>query len=407
MTVRADAGVLPREVPPPWTFEGHAQPHRWFQRMLREQPVFFDSAAGVWHVLGFEDVHRFLKRPQDWSTAKRLEHVPAEQRVVRLLTSDPPQHVQLRGHFSHAYRPRRVASMEERTREVCRALLEEGVARGRLDAVTEFAHPLTLSLICQIIGAPDEDQRELAGVGTKRLGCLKRADDPDGRLQFYMGEEDPDEQRRIDRYFGQLVERGRREPRDDLVSDLARMDPAEMENRLDLSALLVEQLAAGQNTTVHLIGSMLALLLEHPDQLAKLRARPELVPSAVEETLRFASPLQARPRVSAQPLEMRGQSIPEGAPGLAWLQAANLDPEFFEKPERFDIERSPNHHVAFGHGEHFCLGAALARMEARVALEEWLRLTRDYGRAGDAPLEWTPDFVLRGLEHLELDVVPA
>ena len=221
---------------------------------------------------------------------------------------------------------------------------------------------------------------------------------------LYMGAVDEDEQRAVREYFERLVARRRARPRDDLVSDLAQIPGIEGDGKLDIGALLNEQLGAGQNTSVHLIGNMISLLLEHPNQLARVRAHPELIPSAVDESLRYASPLQARPRVSARPLELHGAQIPEGARGLGWIQAANLDPDAFPHPERFDVARSPNHHISFGFGEHFCLGAWLARMTARVVLEEWIASIEDCALAEDGPLELVPDFILRGPARLLVDV---
>ena len=222
-----------------------------------------------------------------------------------------------------------------------------------------------------------------------------------------MGAADEEDQRAVDEYFEELVARRRAKPCDDLVSNLAQIPETQGGDKLDIGALLNEQLGAGQNTSVHLIGNMISLLLSYPDQLARVREHPELIPSTVEESLRYVSPLQARPRVSTRPLELHGVQIPEGARGLGWIQAANLDPEVFPDPERFDIGRSPNRHIAFGHGEHFCLGAWLARMAARVVLEEWLASIQDCGHAGDGCLEIVPDFILRGPARLLVDVTPT
>ncbi len=261
-------------------------------------------------------------------------------------------------------------------------------------------------MISELIGVP-EDEQDRFKVSFAILGHLKHADDPESRPALYMGAVDEDDQRVVDEYFEELIARRRAQPCDDLVSDLAQIPETQGGGKLDVGALLNEQLGAGQNTSVHLIGNMISLLLSHPDQLERVREHPELIRSTVEESLRYVSPLQARPRVSTRALELHGVRIPEGARGLGWIQAANLDPDVFPDPERFDIGRSPNHHIAFGYGEHFCLGAWLARMAARVVLEEWLASIQDCGHAGDGSLELVPDFILRGPARLLVDVTPA
>jgi len=397
------ATALPGDLPPPWTIEGHRDPHPWFARMLESHPVAYDAESEVWHVFRYADVQAFYRETDDWSTARRLERVPVDQRVVRLMTTDPPVHQLLRNFFSHSYRPRRIEAMVPRMQVVAGRLVDEALERGQLDAVADLAKPLAATMIRDLIGVPEQDENRFTVLyGT--LGKLKSAEDPDSRMELYMGGSPSEDQSAASEYFADLVARRRESPRDDMVSDLARIPADEFEERVDVGALLNEQLGAGQNTTVHLISNLMTLLVEHPDQLSKLRQRPELVESAVEETLRFSSPLQARPRVSARALRVHGVEIPDGATGLGWLQAANLDPAVFPEPHRFDVERTPNHHLAFGYGEHFCLGAWLARRAARVALDEWL------ARVGDA--EWleagpggpVADFVVRGVSRVALAV---
>jgi cytochrome P450 len=396
---------LPADIAPPWTVEGHRDPRPFFARMLAERPVAYDPKAGVWHLFRLTDVQAFYREPDDWSTARRLERLPPEQRFVRLLTSDPPLHQSLRQFFSHAYRPRRIESMVPRMRRVCAKLIDEALERGRLDISTDLASPLAATMIRDLIGVPEEDESRFPVLhGT--LGHLESADDPDACMSLYMGGTEAEDQRAVSAYFEELVARRRAEPQDDMVSDLARIPADRFEERLDVGALLNEQLGAGQNTTMHLIGNMIWRLLDHPEELAKLRTRPELAESAVEETLRHASPLQARPRVSARPLRVHGVDIPDGATGLGWIQAANLDPEAFSEPHRFQIDRSPNHHIAFGYGEHFCLGAWLARRAARVTLEEWLARVGSFEALDPEGIEPIPDFLVRGPSALHVAVQP-
>lgn len=394
---------LPADLPPPWTLEGHRDPHPWMVRMLEERPVAFDAESGVWHVFRYEDVRAFYRETGDWSTARRMELLPPEERGVRLLTTDPPDHQPLRDFFSRAYRPRRMERMEPRMRDLCVRLLDAALERGQVDVVAELAAPLATAMIRDLIGVPEEDEHRFR-VHFETLGELKSEKDPESRMQLYMGGATADDHRAANDYFRELVARRREEPRDDMVSDLARIPAADFEGRLDVGALLNEQLGAGQNTTVHLIGNMMSLLLQHPEEFRKVVARPELVEAAVEETLRYASPLQARPRLSARALSLHGAAIPDGVPGLGWLQAANLDPRIFPEPLSFDVARSPNHHLAFGYGEHFCLGAWLARRAARVVLEEWIARVGDCEALGDGIADYVPDFIVRGRARLPVAV---
>jgi cytochrome P450 len=372
--------------------------------MVVERPVAFDPEGGLWHFCGYAEVHAFLKDWEHWSTAKRMELIPVEERVIRLLTSEPPLHVALRKHFSHAYRPRRVASMEQHIRSVCRSLIAECVARRRFNFTSDLAAPLTIQLIAELIGIDPRDLASPGAAGTARLGPLVE----DGQCPVLsMGGSDPYAHQQAGEFFAQLIAARRQDPRDDLVSDLARIPRGDMEGRLDVGALLVEQFGAGHSTTTHLLGSLLYLLSKNPDQLSLVREHRDLLPMAVEETVRLCGPLQARPRVAARPVEVAGGVIPEGSLGLCWMQSANLDPVRFRQPLQFDVTRQESHHVAFGFGEHHCLGANLARMEGRVFLEEFLVAVRDYRIVSPEPVALVDDFILRGPAGLEIEVTPA
>jgi cytochrome P450 len=401
--------TAPDPTPPgfaaPWTAAGNADPYPWFEYMLRERPVAYDAERDIWHIFRYGDVQEFLGGWDDWSTAKRLEQVPPDQRVVRLLTSDPPEHSRLRGLCRHAYRPRRVAALEPVIRQSCRDLLMANLERGRFDVVADFAAPLTAIVICQILGVPLADNEELQRKFRVVLSQVARGEG--GGSALYLGGTPAAETEVLRAHFDRLIRDRREDPQDDLLSDLATKTAVGLpDDDVDVATLLNEQRNAGQNTTVHLIASMIAFLAQQPDQLELLRDRPELAELAVEETARYSCPLQARPRISTREMTIDGITIPAGSTGLAWLQSANLDPTVFADPLRYDVTRAPNHHIAFGWGEHFCIGAKLGRLECVIAIEEWLRLVGDYRLLDQGPLHWSPDFVLRGLEDLTVDVVP-
>lgn len=396
---------------PPWTPEGQQDPYPWFAEALAGPSVVYDDRADVWHIFHHEDVRSFLRDADVWSVAKRMERVPPEQRIIRLLMSDPPGHSRLRQHFSHAYRPRRIAVMEARVREVAIELIEHALDAGTCDIVGDIAVPLTRTIIGELIGVPGEDLEDCARHAIKNpLGTVARDDDGEDHVVIWMGAGEPENNRHFNAYFRDLIEERRRAPRDDLISALAQMrldDTGDLSGQLNIGALLDEQFGAGQNTTVHLLGTMLATFAEQPDQLRKVRHDRALVPLAVEEALRYCAPLQARPRISTTATVLAGNAIPEGAVALAWLQAANVDPREFDRPLTFDCTRTHNSHVSFGFGEHYCLGAALARIEIRVMLEEWLDRVREFHRVDEGtPLSWMPTYMLRGLNRLDLEVTP-
>ncbi len=398
---------LPPGLPPPWTRSGHQDPYPWLQHMVVHRPLAYDPTGDLWHFCGYSAVHAFLKDWEHWSTAKRMERIPVEERVIRLLTSEPPLHVALRKHFSHAYRPRRVAAMEERIRSACRSLIAECLEWKTFNFTRDLANRLTVTLIADLIGIDSERLESLSsmtGSSGSQLGEV--VEDSQGPV-LSMGGSDPYAHQRATELFAGLISDRRRDPRDDLVSDLAQIPSDEMEGRLDVGALLVEQFGAGHNTTTHLLGSMLYLLSKNRDQEQLVRERRQLIPMAVEETVRLCGPLQARPRIAAKPVEVAGGVIPQGSVGLCWMQAANLDPDRFENPSRFDVTRTESHHVAFGFGEHHCLGANLARMEGKVFLEEFFDAVREYRVVSPEPLQLADDFVLRGPAALEIEVIPA
>lgn len=394
---------------PPWTPAGHANPLPWFVTMAGERPVSYDEQTDIWHFTGHAEVAHFLKSCDDWSVAKRLERVPPEQRVARLLTTDPPVHAELRGRFRHAYRPGRVRELENQIRTVCRELLDECMQKRTFDLTADFAAPLTARMMSYLLGVPQENDQiysQLMAGGQLSLGKLVEPAEGDDRPVLYMGASSPQGNATQHEFFSDLIAERRKNPADDLISDLSRIPAEEFEQRLDVGALLSEQLGAGQHTTINLLGSMIYLLDHFADQQRLLREQPELIPSAIEESLRFSAPLQARPRLSTRPLQVGEFRIPEAATGLAWLAAANFDPRQFEDPTRFDITRSPNHHIAFGLGEHFCLGAPLARAEARVAMEELLARTKWIMRIDTDEPVWLDDFILRGPTSLAVEVSP-
>ncbi|TMA51150.1 MAG: cytochrome P450, partial [Deltaproteobacteria bacterium] len=312
----------------------------------------------------------------------------------------------LRGLVSQAFTPRMIRRLGPRMNEIAEELVQAALARGRVDLVEALSYPLPVIVIAEIIGIPAEDRaqfKEWSDAAVENLGAV------------FMGPLPPEQiarQRRVrvemQDYFRRLVEERRRRPREDLLSGLVA---AEVEgSRLsfdELIAMLLLILVAGNETTTTLIGNAVVELLARPAALAALRARPELLADAVEEVLRFSSPIQMDPRRAARAADVRGHRIEAGQIVLSWLGSANRDETVFERPDDFDITRRDNRHLAFGFGPHYCLGASLASIEAQAALRVLLARTRSIRRVDDAPLPLHPSFVFRAVTSLPLELEPA
>jgi cytochrome P450 len=388
---------------PPILPQGRENPFPWYRQMLDTQSVLYFEPMRIWNVFGYEECVTVLKDAATWSSAGRLEQLPPEQRPApSMLNSDPPDHSRLRGLVNTAFTPRRVTELRPRIEQIARDLLEPKVPAGKVDLVLDLAYPLPVIVIAEMLGVPPEDRDRFKHWSDEIIATLG----------FNLTEtEPPNVQPVIDEmfeYFRGVAEQRRKQPKDDLMSALVAAEVAgdrlTTEELLQMCLLL---LVAGNETTTNLIGNAVQEFMAHPEELAKLRARPELLPSAIEEVLRFSSPVQATGRVSMKATTVGGHEIEEGKFAVVWLQAANRDGTVFPDPDRFDIERTPNRHLAFGLGIHFCLGAPLARLEAEVALARWLAMTKDFARADDAVLERVPTFIMRGVRSLPLDVVPA
>jgi cytochrome P450 len=307
---------------------------------------------------------------------------------------------------NQAFTPRMIRRLVPRMEEIAEDLVGRALAEGRVDLVQALTYPLPVVVIAEIIGVPPEDRARLKGWSdalVANLGLALFGGPSEERLAR--------ERRLIDEmraYFVPLVDERRRTPGEDLLSGLVA---AELEgSRLTFDEMLqmvILILVAGNETTTTLIGNAVIELLAHPDQLALVRARPELIPSAVEEVLRYASPVQLDPRRVARPVELGGRRLEPDRIVVSWLGSANRDETVFERPDVFDVMRKPGRHLAFGLGPHHCLGATLAATEAEIALRVLLARTESFRRVDDAPLPLHPSPVFRGVTSLPLELVPA
>jgi cytochrome P450 len=306
----------------------------------------------------------------------------------------------LRRLANQAFTPQRVKDLEPRIAQVSQELVERIRVRGEADFIADFALPLPVIVIAELLGVPAADHDRF-GVWSNRVMASGDA---------VVGTEESLQQGMeamvaLAGYLAELIRQRRQQPREDLISALVTArDAGDRLSEEELLGTCVLLLIAGHETTVNLLGNGLLTLLRHPEQLALLKEHPESIPSAVEEMLRYESPIQrATPRFAAQPFELAGQRIEQGQQVSAVIGAANRDPAHFPDPDRFDITRNPNRHLSFGHGIHFCLGAPLARVEARIAFGQILESLPDIRLATEQP-EWRPATWFRGLKRLPVVV---
>lgn len=376
-------------------------PLGWYREMLATTPVRYDERSKIWHVFGYEDVQRVIT---DYSTftSEFSRLLSEEQRAERsapssLITVDPPFHRQLRGLVTQAFTPRAIAAMEPRIRQIVNEQLDQVLASGQMDVIEDLSYPLPVTVIAEMLGVPIADRADF-----KRWSDGVIALDPNDPdlVGVRTGSEIPPEIEEMTQYFTTMIEQRRQQPQNDLISQLiaAQLDGRHLTHD-ELLGFCMLLLIAGNITTTSLLSSAIWCFDEHPEAWTKLRADLSLVPGTIEEVLRYRSPVKSLFRIATQDTEVGGQPIKAGELLMPWIGAANQDPAQFIDPERFDITRTPNRHLAFGHGVHFCLGAPLARLEVRVALEEMARRMETVRIAPDTELEPYKSF-LYGLKRL-------
>jgi cytochrome P450 len=356
----------------PYSYAHHEDPYPTYRRLRDEAPAYLDDERGFWALSRHDDVRAAI---DDWGTYSSsggitLERGPGSVEPM-LIEMDPTRHTELRSLVSRAFTPRRVADLEGPTRALAVELVEGFGGRDRVDVIGDFAAKLPMAVISVMLGVPREDQDELREWSDAMLH--REEGDADITPAGMEGAVN------LFKYFDALIADRHAHPTDDLVGALVTaqeedrsLSPSEV---LGFCFLLI---IAGNETTTKLLGNAVYWLHEFPDQRARLLADAALVPAAVEETLRYDTSTQALARVLTRDVELHGTTLPAGAKGLLLFGSANRDERRWDEPERFDLDRNPAGHLAFGHGIHHCLGAALARLEARVALEVLLPVLGEY-----------------------------
>jgi cytochrome P450 len=383
--------------------------HAVWRRLRQEAPVFWSEGTavypGFWSITKYADIVAISRDPAAFSSAGGilLTTDPATAHTLgkSMITMDPPRHVRLRRLVSRGFAPRRLEAQEPQIRALAAEILDGVAGRGRCDFVVDVAARLPLAVICGMMGVPRADWQLIFDLTNRVLG-------PDD-AEYQTAAGDRAATRRtaaieMTDYFERLIAERRRAPGADLVSLLIEEDaePLSDEELVHFCRLLIQ---AGNETTRHAISAGMLALIEHPDQRALLLAQPALLPSAVEEILRWTSPVLHMTRTATRDTELRGQPIRAGERVVLWYPSANRDEEVFPNGDRFDVRRQSNEHVAFGLAEHFCLGAGLARLELRVMFEELLR--RLPAMELDGPPERLRSNFLGGYKHMPVRFATA
>jgi pimeloyl-[acyl-carrier protein] synthase len=392
-----------------------ADPYPFYTFLRQFAPVFEMPGWGMWFLTRYDDAVMALRDPRFGhgpGAAEGHYEGPESQRALRemesrwVLVRNPPDHTRLKGLVHKAFTPRVIEALRGRVEQTANGLIDAVEAKGSLDLIEDYAFPLPVTVISQMLGVPTSDQELFK---TWSRGLAGTLDINDQAEVYDRGSKVTEE---ISAYLKKLIDERRRNPQDDLMTALiAAEEQGDRLNEQEMIANLILLLVAGHETTQNLIGNGTLALLRHPDQMAMLRSAVQsangsaatmpLMKTAVEELLRYDSPVQFTSRVTFEDVEIGGQIIPRGSAVGTMLGAANRDPARFSDADQLDITRADNPHMAFGNGIHYCLGAPLARMEGGIAFATLLRRLPNLKLATDAP-EYRETYVLRGLKSLPL-----
>lgn len=386
-----------------FTKEFTANPYPAYAKLRDTDPIYpcaFPDGKSGWMITRYEDAVQAFKDPRlvkDYAklAGEQLEHQSVFTR--NMLFSDPPDHKRLRGLVQKSFTPGMIEQMRGRIQDITNELLDTWEGRDKVHLIDEFAFPLPIIVICEMLGVPAEDRDKF------RLWSTTLIEGSNGEyaseLKQHMNE--------FVYYLRQMFERLRKDPGQDLISQLiAAEEEGDKLTEQELYGVVTLLIIAGHETTVNLIGNSILSLLEHPDQLHKLIQQPELIHSAIEESLRFNGPVEfSTSRWAREDFEFKGHAFKKGDLVIVALNSANHDPLQFEAPDQFDITKEKSPHLAFGKGIHLCLGAPLARLEGEIAINSLLQRYPNIKLDADKnDLEWRPGMVVRGVKEIPLSI---
>ena len=414
--------------------------HELFKILRRERPVHWTGPSeqnerGFWSLTKLDDVLTVSRQPNLFISSRGItmgepaaddesslgteggggaiaEAAHGASQYGMLITSDPPNHVKLRRLVNKGFTPRAVRAMEGHIREVAVGIIDEVAPRGEAEFVADIAAPLPLAVICEMMGIEREHWDTMLNLTNQLLGSSDAEYQQDAGVEAETGtieaQRAASQQSSMQMYahFMGMVQERREHRRDDLVALLVDSEiEGDQLNDMDILLFCLLLVVAGNETTRNAISSGMHVLSEHPEQWQMLREQPELIDSAVEEILRWASPVAHMARIATEDTEIHGQAIAKGDRVVMWYPSVNRDEDHFENPDVFDITRNPNDHLAFGIGEHFCLGAGFARLEIKVMFQELLKRLPDIHAVGE-PERLNSNFIA-GVKRLPVEFTPA
>ncbi len=391
-------------------------PHPIWKELRATDPVHWTqrlNKKGFWSVTKHADALRVYRDPAAFSSQGGISlgfvdaQDPNQPRMQfgfgqMMILTDPPRHGRMRQMMNRRFTPRALAPLEPHVRAITRDIIDAIAEQGRCDLVLDVAAKLPTAVICEMLGIPREDWELMFALANMALG----AEDPEYQVDGSAQKTGAQAQMDTFNYFMRLIEERRRNPGPDLVSALVHSE-VDGDRLSDIEVLFncFLLILGGQETTRNAISGGMNALMNLPEERERLLRNPSLMSTAIEEILRWTSPITHIMRTATRDVELRGRNIREGDRVVIWNPSANRDEEVFNDPYRFDITRYPNDHIAFGYGEHFCLGANLARLEMRVMLEELMRRLPDLQPAG--PVERLRSNLVAGIKHLPVTFTPS
>ncbi|HEY8173951.1 MAG TPA: cytochrome P450 [Dehalococcoidia bacterium] len=386
-------------------------PYASYRKLQQKDPFHRSRAIGGWVLTRHADISTVLRDQNFFTDGRKIARLRKENEkriasgdITReeidsesMLGLDPPDHTRLRSLVSKAFTPRSVEALRPRIEQVVDELIDQAAAKGAFDVIREIAYPLPVIIIAEMLGIPTEDREQFKSWSDDMAKSVGMANLDEQRASRKA-------QRALRDYLVPIIQERRREPREDLLSALvAAEEEGDQLTIMQVHATISLLLVAGNETTTNLIGNGLLALLQHRDQFERLRDNPDMIGTAVEEMLRYDSPVQGTSRFTLEDTTVNGHPVRAGHQMFLFFGAANRDPEQFPDPETFDIGREDNRHLSFGHGIHFCLGAPLARIEGPVALNALVQRFPNM-RLATEELIWGDNIVLRGLTELPVRV---
>lgn len=370
-------------------------PYPWYRYMRETCSVYYNEQVKMWYVFRYEDVQQILTDIKTFSSAGIQGDTYLEASFLRM---DPPRHRRYRALVSQAFTPRSVALLEPRIAAIVNDLLDAVARTGQMDFITDLAYPLPATVIMEVFGVPVADREYF-----KQLSELFIEETENPSTTEFVSQE------KLAAYLLPLIEERRGKPANDLIGRLLAAEvEGEKLSTYDIQASCILMLVAGHETTTNLIGNAMFCFTKYPEVMAELLARPELLPDALEEVLRYRPAVCGTFRITTADAQIGTTTIKARQPLIVQISSANHDETVFADPEHFDIRRTPNRHLGFGQGAHFCLGAPLARLESKIAFSVLLQRFPDLQRSPDTlvQLEMGPAGLFQGTKHFPVTFTP-